>query len=317
MIARWNPDPQRVTFGIEIEVSVPFAAIDREGFQVGGYHRPRKIEADGPGKGFYAGTDGSIPPRNEHEPVEFVSPVLCGERGLRRAMAFGKWLQSLDAKVAGSGFHVHIGLESLLGEDSNDAAKVADYLRRLINLVGQHEEALFASTGTIQRRNNYYCRSLKRTHQPEKPKPYHRYEPRPACAENRYHVLNVTRVYGEYDERRTLEFRCWASTTNPIKIATYVQMAIALCIKAAKENPRVDWTKPAFSTTRATRTGLEKAPQAWKELRRFIDYVGWQPKMARTGWILPYDEFHQPIHDELKRLAYRYAQEAHVAGMAA
>jgi len=206
-----------ITFGIEIECSIPRDAFVAAGIQPGGYHNGRQI----PGMpiGWNAQRDGSIRPARGCYAVEIVSPILKGEDGVRQVREVVANLNALGAKVNRStGFHVHVGVD-----------RNADALRKLIRLMAQYEKAFYATTGTHTREQNHYCGSIK--------SPYFALKDITTIEEiatihhNRYQSLNLMNlVHGELN---TVEFRAFAGTLNVIKILGYIQLCIGLVEKAA------------------------------------------------------------------------------------
>ena len=76
-------------------------------------------------------------------------------------------------------------------------------LARLISLVGNHERAIFASTGTRRREQTIYTKQIK---------PYgNKDQAKQRCEADRYHLLNLTHLtHG----RNRIEFRAFAGTLN-------------------------------------------------------------------------------------------------------
>jgi len=166
--------------------------------------------------------------------VEVVSPILRGLDGLQQVVRVAELLKGLDARVnASCGFHVHVGVESVAG---NDYARVADWIRRLVKLTAHHELALYAATGTHRRVDGRYCHSLHGRQsawsaKKDKLKPRLKWQElhELVTGEHRYQVLNLQNVF---HSKRTVEFRCFAGTVEPLKMRAYVQMCLALARRA-------------------------------------------------------------------------------------
>jgi hypothetical protein len=227
-------DLNALTFGIEIETTMPGDALRAAGWHVGGYH----VGAAIPGfPGWKAMHDGSIQAQYPRVGAEIVSPVLRGTDGLEQVERMVATLNAMGAAVnASTGFHVHIGWGGN-----------ATQLRRLVNFVAFHERALFASTGTTSRETNHFCHSIRANYRP--------LSERLATADditaaalaannNRYHVLNLANL-AKAPSHRTVEFRVFAGTLNVVKILGYIALCLGI-VQKALENSRqpLPWDAP-------------------------------------------------------------------------
>lgn len=320
----WSVNPENLTFGFEIECNMPQSLVTDYEIRIGDRLRPVRHRG-GAIDGFGCQSDQSIPARTGYRGGEWIAPVLRGEAGMRRALRFVEWLQRHGADPRGCGFHVHVGLASILGDDATHPEHREEYLRRLTNLVGQYELALYASSGTVARERGEYCRSLRRHEDLDLTavelrralkgaatleRPHSSLNPNALA---RYHVLNLTRVAADQIpvEQKTVEFRVWSGTCHPIKVLAYIQMALALCQKAATErNSACTWSGVIpYDKSYQGESG-------WVEMQRFLKLHGWSPTGKHLGWVVPYAEYGAQVRDELKRLCARYDQER-VAGRAA
>lgn len=221
-------NPDAVTFGIEIECALPASYVRAAHIRVGEYHNGSPLPGFPPG--WTAQHDGSLHFSGNVVPLEIVSPVLSGLDGLEQIERVVKHIEAVGGTVNQTcGQHVHIGLNSVLGDKASDFDFVAEFIRRLLNLTSQHEFALFAVGGTRTRLFNRFCNSIK-SHWAGKLKPGDKIDKVRAEAGNRYYTLNLLNVF---DRKRTLEFRIFAATTNYKKSIGYVVTAIALCQRAA------------------------------------------------------------------------------------
>ena len=128
-------------FGLELETTIPAS----DTTPIGAYHHG--VQVPWLPEGWKAERDSSIqtlaPGRKG---CEFVSPKLRGYEGLQQVEAAIDAINARGARVNFStGVHLTI-------EWHGDAAALA----RLISLVGNHERAIYASTGTRRREQNRY-----------------------------------------------------------------------------------------------------------------------------------------------------------------
>jgi hypothetical protein len=210
-----------LTFGIEIECILPDSAFAAARISVGSYHCGQQIP--NLPRGWNAQGDSSIhPDQAGFRGVEIVSPVLQGADGIAQVKAVVAWINSLGGKVNRScGLHVHIGF----------AGRSAADLARLVCLVGHHEKALYAMTGTKTREQGAYCGSIKTTHKSISRVGVFSFGRRDydGPAYDRYRVLNLTNLAAG---RKTVEFRCFAGTLNILKILASIQVCAGLVQKA-------------------------------------------------------------------------------------
>lgn len=257
-------DLQQATFGVEIECFIPYEAMEREGWRVGGYHRGEAIPGH---RGWKATSDGSIHADAGCSPVEVVSPVLRGSDGLAQLAAMAVKLNAMGAKVNRScGFHVHVGF---------DAANEAAALVRMIFITANVEDGLFAATGSPSRTNNGFCKSVKTDFRPVSvgavPRNLRGVQAKCPFVNDRYHVLNLQNLLT--GRQPTVEFRVFAGTTNGTKMRAYVQLALGI-VQLALEVPR--------------RANWEAAPRRYaftggpgeSSVRRMLCMLGWTRNMA-------------------------------------
>lgn len=261
-------DLNNMTFGIEIECTIPVETLRQRGWVVGGYHTGASI----PGfAGWTAQHDGSIRARRPHQGVEVVSPVLQGFAGLLQIELMVAELRAMGARVnTSTGFHVHVGWNG-----------TPEQLRRLICFVAFHEKALFASTGTTSREHNHYCSSIRTRYRP--------FEQLSSEADarsvGRYYVLNLANI--AMGRRRTVEFRVFAGTLNVVKILAYVQLCLGM-VQKALDNPRkqLSWDAPMSASQSRQRVG----DGVWA-MRRMLTHLHWRertrPGRAAAGVLDP------------------------------
>lgn len=187
--------------------------------------------------------DGSID-NDDGDPVELVSPVLKGIRGLREVAKVAQALKRAGAQVNDScGFHVHVGAGNLTGAT-------------FINLVKRYAayESVMDSFMTANRRlnENEYCRSLSgmldrmnRLSGSSTPTQVanrfshsdydHRYG---VSSGGRYYKVNLC----SFLRHGTVEFRHHNGTMEAAKIVNW----IVFCLSFVK-NSEESHTKPAFA----------------------------------------------------------------------
>lgn len=254
-------DINTMTFGIEIECTIPQDKLHENSWSVGSYHAGCPI----PGfDGWKSKYDGSISARYPNAGVEVVSPVLSGAEGLAQVVAMVGKLNEMGATVNRStGFHVHIGWNG-----------TPEQLRRLVSFVAFHEKALFASTGTTTREQNHFCASIKSTYRPlvnvQSEGEIHNW------VRSRYHTLNLQNLSPM--GKRTVEFRVFAGTLNLTKIVAYVQLCLGI-VQKSLDNPRkpLGWDAPA--NDRQTRLGVGNGEWA---MRTLLTHLHWR-KAPRPG----------------------------------
>ena len=241
-----------IAWGVEFETTMPAA----DPTPIGPYHRG--IQVDWLPAGWHAERDSSIAPETaERKGCEFVSPKLHGYAGLREIEQAIDAMTARGAKVNSTcGLHVTV-------EWTGDAAALA----RLISLIGNHEQAIFAATGTRRRARTIYTKQIK---------PYANQETAKArCEADRYHLLNLTHL--ARGENR-LEFRAFAGTLNPVKVAGYIMMCLGLVELALTSRRCSEWDYAKREGTKSCwdRTG---AGLGETELARLFYRLGWT-----RGW---------------------------------
>jgi len=241
-----------IAWGIELETTLP----DTDRTPIGSYHRGLPV-AWLPA-GWKAERDGSIRTQayGRHG-CEFVSPKLRGYEGLREVEAAIDAINARNGRVNPScGLHITI-------EWNGDAAALA----RLISLVGNHERAIYASTGTKRREQNRYSKKIKEygNHDDAKQR----------CEADRYHLLNLTHLARG---RNRIEFRAFAGTLNKTKVAGYLMMCLGLVELALNTTRRSDWD---YTKREGTRSCWDRpgAGEGETELNRLFYRLGWT-----KGW---------------------------------
>ncbi|MEX2168074.1 MAG: amidoligase family protein [Pirellulales bacterium] len=165
--------------------------------------------------------DTSIKPTTpSRKGCEFVSPKLKGEAGVAEVEAALDAINSRGAKVNSScGLHVTI-------EWNGDAAALA----RLISLVGNHERAIFASTGTRRREQTTYTKQIKQYG--------NKVQAKERCESDRYDLLNLTHLARG---KNRIEFRAFAGTLNKTKGLGYLMLCLGLVELALNTTRCSDW----------------------------------------------------------------------------
>lgn len=246
-----------MTFGVEIETHMPRGSVNP------GPHRDGR-QVEWLPAGWLADSDPSIiVPHDGRVKCEFVSPVLKGAEGLRQVCEVVAEIKRRGGQVnASCGTHVHVGY------DKRNTPAVG----RLISLVANHEKALYAATGTRNREQGSgsryrtcWCKSMKQ------------YGNKEIAAErasrDRYHLLNLATVHA------TVEFRVFGASLNPVKLAAYVRLCVALCEKSLATKKAAPFiTAAKTSRNRARFTGGE----GHAELVRLFYAIGWRKNGAST-----------------------------------
>ena len=242
----------QIAFGIEFETTLPACDTTPIGPYHGGYQVPWLPD------GWRAERDSSIQPLLPgRKGCEFVSPKLRGYEGLRQVE------EAIGAINARGGRVNHTtGLHITVTWDGDAAA-----LARLISLLGNHERAIYASTGTKRRERNRYSKKIKE---------YAGHgEAKQRCEADRYHLLNLTHLARG---RNRIEFRPFPGTLNKTKVAGYLMMCLGLVELALSTRRCSDWdyTKRAGTKSCWDRPG---AGEGETELNRLFYRLGWT-----KGW---------------------------------
>ena len=232
---------QDMTFGVEIETTIPSGLV-RVGPHGNGYDIPQI-------PGWKADCDPSIRVSTAgHQACEFVSPVFKGTDGLKQLLADLAKIKAMGARVNDScGLHIHVGFD----KSNGDASK------KLASLVSNFERAIFATTGTKKRERGRWCAGLQRHRDAD-------------CAiqasrANRYHVCN----FGTF--KPTVEFRAFGATLNPIKLASYVQLVVAVVEKALKAKRATNW----IAKTPVESSPMHRSGEGQTALTRLFYQLGW------------------------------------------
>ena len=241
-----------IAFGIEFETTLPNSDTTPIGPYHGGYQVPWLPD------GWRAERDSSIRPETmDRKGCEFVSPKLRGATGLAEVEQAIDTINEHGARVnATCGLHVTI-------EWNGDAAALA----RLISLVGNHERAIFASTGTRRREQITYAKPLK--HYGNKD------DAKQRCEADRYHLLNLTHLASG---KNRIEFRAFAGTLNKTKVIGYLMMCLGLVELALNSKRCSDWD---YTKKEGTKSCWDKpgAGVGETELNRLFYRLGWT-----KGW---------------------------------
>ena len=241
-----------IAFGIEFETTLPNSDTTPIGPYHGGFQVPWLPD------GWRAERDSSIRPETmDRKGCEFVSPKLRGIEGLKQVEEAIDAINARGARVnASCGLHVTI-------EWNGDAAALA----RLISLVGNHERAIFASTGTRRRERTTYTKQIKQYGDKDQAKN--------RCEADRYHLLNLTHLARG---KNRIEFRAFAGTLNKTKVLGYLMMCLGLVELALTTRRCADWdyAKKAGTKSCWDRPG---AGIGETELNRLFYRLGWT-----KGW---------------------------------
>jgi hypothetical protein len=240
-----------IAFGIEFETTLPAADTTPIGPYHGGYQVPWLPE------GWRAERDSSIRAALGRQACEFVSPKLRGPEGLAQVEQAIDAINTRGAKVNETcGLHITI-------EWNGDAAALA----RLISLVGNHERAIFASTGTRRREQTVYTKRIKQYGDKDRAKQ--------RCEADRYHLLNLTHLARG---KNRIEFRAFAGTLNKTKVVGYLMLCLGLAELALNTTRCADWD---YAKREGTKSCWDRpgAGEGETELNRLYYRLGWT-----KGW---------------------------------
>ena len=264
---------ETITFGVEIETTVPLSA----GIEVGGYHRGSPVTggvdavsgemAAAPvfmGRAWRADYDASIVARAGREVCEFVSPVLSGTDGVVHLLDFVRWAKSIGANVnASCGLHITVGVRSIIGTE--DPAAMAAFARRLAHITRWHAKSLFGQTGT-GRHLGIYSRLfaddvgelMKKAEKTESVT-----EKAEACRQCGRGMVNFRKLYSH----GVIEFRVFAGTLNTAKMLHHLATVLGLCRRAAEVE--------CLGGFRRNAKQQKRTATARDALRYLWDYLGW------------------------------------------
>jgi hypothetical protein len=278
-----------LTFGIEIECSIPYAAMAQKGWVVGSYSSGAAIPNH---DGWKAKSDCSIRAEAGCTALEVVSPVLKGAEGIEAVKKMIKQLNEMGAKVnASTGFHCHVGCKGDLA-----------VIRRLVALVSNNEQAIYASTGTKTRETAQWCRSIKTKLKPIYDEASQASLRRVAGTHHdRYHILNLTNIVTGV--RNAVEFRAFAGTTNINKILGYICMCIGIVERAHETSKACTWdAKPV-----GDHSSLKRDGDGETALARLAMQMGWKnaPSGSRVFGVVEGVDM-KAACKELFRLAAKY-----------
>lgn len=205
-----NITANEISFGIELETHLP----GDDNTTIGSYHYGTQVSWLP--QGWKAERDGSINAPYGRRKCEFVSPVLTGEAGIKEAHESIRKINERGARVNGScGVHVTISFPA------NNAAALA----RLITLFAHYETGIYATTGTKNRENGQWARSVKRHGNGKNGNRAKANAARRAASNDRYHALNLTHIA---QGKNRVELRLFSGSTNADKVIAWVRLALAL-----------------------------------------------------------------------------------------
>lgn len=278
-----------MTFGIEIETVAPQSAVDQHGLRIGGYKHG--IQVPYLPHGWKAEADRSIDNSAGGHKCEIVSPILSGPEGILQVIEVVAQLEAKGHRVNVScGVHVHVGW---------NAAWSADALARLIGIVSYAERGLYAITGTKSRERSRWCGGVRKYGNQK--------DAKPNLERDRYHALNLSNLAA--GRKKTVEFRLFSGSLNPVKILGWIQVCLGLVERAVTTKRMPKWNPAPVSG------GWKKAGDGASETERLIGFLAWGAGYRRThngrqyGWIS--DAIGQAeVKTEFRRLAAKYDAQA-------
>ena len=279
-----------IAFGIEFETTLP----GTDNTPIGPYHSGYQVPWLP--TGWKAERDGSIRPENTgRKGCEFVSPILKGAEGVRQMEDAIDQINARGGRVnASCGLHITVTF-------NGDAAALA----RLISLVGNHERAIYASTGSRKREQMMYAKRIKQYGNKDNAKS--------RCESDRYHLLNLTHLK---NGKNRIEFRAFAGTLNKTKVIGYLMMVLGLVELALNTKRCSDWD---YIKKEGTKSCWDRpgAGLGETELNRLFYRLGWT-----KGWYKGalrdkvYGEIASETKPELKTIKTKLLDLAHKYGCA-
>lgn len=271
---------QDMTFGVEIETTIPSGALS---VPVGGHGCGTDIPEL---PGWKADRDPSIRVGIAgHVPCEFVSPVFKGVEGLEQCLRDVAKIKAMGARVNDScGLHIHVGFDK-----SNEVAA-----KKLATLVSNFEKAIFATTGTKKRERSRWCNGLSRHGNADRAID--------ASEANRYHVCNFGTC------KPTVEFRAFGASLNLVKLAMYVRMCVGIVERALTAKKVTAWT----AKTPVETSPIHRSGEGHTAVTRLFYQLGWiKGRQPHTHGDLNRDGLPtmEQGKKELVRLAKKYDSE--------
>lgn len=246
-----NQVAANIAFGVEFETTMPVSDTTPIGF----YHNGLPVSWL---PGWKVERDSSIRATFGRKPAEFVSGVMKGQAGLEQVKTACEEIKARGGKVNSScGIHVTVSFDG-------DAAALA----RLVNLVANHERALYAMTGTTRRElgdnGRQWAKGVKQYGDKDNAKR--------VMDRDRYHMLNLTHIAAG---RNRVEFRVFSGSLNADKIQAWVQICLGL-VELAQRPHRVE---PKFENNetpgKQAPWDSNKGGEGFRELRRLFYRLGW------------------------------------------
>jgi hypothetical protein len=252
-------DANELTFGIEIETTVPAGTI-----QIGGYRHG--VQVPYLPEGWTASRDGSIRAYGVNTSCEIVSPVLKGYEGLQQVKQVLDILKKHKHHANQScGIHVHVGFTN-----TNASPK---QLERLLTIVAYLEKAIYAVTGTRKREESRWCKSIKR---------YGKQYAHNTIRNDRYHLVNIQNLR---NNKGTVEFRTFPSVLkNGTMVCAWIQMCLGIVEKAltCKRSPSWNGTPIVKSSV------WSRENEAETEVERLFAYLCWGNYGKHPSHLKPY-----------------------------
>lgn len=273
-------DVNEMTFGVEIETTMPFGSV-----AAGGHGNGRQVEWLP--SGWLADRDPSIVCEDSsHAACEFVSPVLKGKDGLQQLASAIRQIVAKGGKVnASCGLHIHVGF------DKRDSVA----LRKLVALVANFEKAIYAQTGTKARENGRWCHALSR------------FETLDRAMQGRTHTRYM--ICNTITDKPTVEFRPFAATLNVTKILGHVLTSIALVEKVLRSARATQFTAKTPKPT----SPIARKGEGQTALCRLFYSLGWtkgREKHVHGDLLADGLPTLKDIKVELMRLARKYDSRA-------
>jgi len=279
---------ETLTFGVEIETTVPYDTLDANRMTIGGYHAG--IQVPYLPAGWKAERDASITSgRSGFTGCEIVSPILKGAAGIAEVIRAVETLNEKGHRVNKScGVHVHVGF----------AGKSAEELSRLITLVSFLEKGLYAVTGTKARERSNWCMSTKKVShynstEIKSAKQFLRHK-----ANEKYSILNVRPLTSD---KKTVEFRVFSGSLDAVKVVGWIMACLGIVEKALTDKRAMKWDAPDMTQSKT----LGKGGIGATEVERLLFILGWGKKDKNYGWLDAGVEM-KTIKTEFRRLAQKY-----------
>lgn len=219
--------------------------------------------------------DASLATVNGHKGSEVVTPVLTYPEDIEYIRKVVQAIKEADGRTNNSA-SIHCHCEA--------RQHTAKSLCNLAKMVYKNEDIIFKALNVLPERRARFTRPMDSEFinkvvekRPETKSElnecwFGQYLPNPQRYENhRYRGLNLNNLWKDID---TLEFRYFNSSLNPLKIISYIQLCLALSVKArnskSASHQKIQTDNPKFNFRVFLVSGLGMVGDEFKDARYYL-----------------------------------------------